>query len=77
MLEFTKVDLARAETVMKALKRGKYELEGDEVLAFAQAFAWISVVFDRIKADLETPVELPKVEAPEPKPKGKKKDAAS
>ncbi len=76
MLDFTKTDLARAETVIKALKRGKYELEGEEVLAFAQAFAWISVVFDRIKADLETPVVPPVVESQEVKTKGKKKDGA-
>jgi hypothetical protein len=55
MLEFTKTDLARCETVIKALKRGKYELEGDEVLAFAQAFSWLSNTFDRIHADINTP----------------------
>jgi hypothetical protein len=58
MLEFTKTDLARCETVMKALKRGKYELEGDEVLAFAQAFAWLSQTFDRISTDLSKPVNI-------------------
>jgi len=55
MIEFTKTDLARMDTVMKALKRGKYELEGEEVLAFAQAFAWVSVTFDRIKSAMEAP----------------------
>lgn len=59
MLEFTKIDLARCETVIKALKRGKYELEGDEVLAFAQAFAWLSQAFDRISFDLNKPAEAP------------------
>lgn len=53
MPEFTKTDLARCETVMKALKRGKYELEGDEILAFAQAFAWLSAQFERIRSEVE------------------------
>lgn len=66
MLEFSKLDLARLETVMKALKRGKYELEGDEVLAFAQAFAYLSSLYEKIKTDNEntlrnhiaTPIEV-------------------
>jgi hypothetical protein len=51
-MEVTKTDLARLETVMKILKRGKYELEGEEVLAFAQAFHWVSATFDKIAQHL-------------------------
>ncbi len=58
-MEFTKTDLARLETVMKILKRGKYDLEGEEVLAFAQAFHWVSATFDRIKEHLMTPPAPP------------------
>lgn len=71
MLDFTKTDLARCDTVMKALKRGKYELEGEEVLAFAQAFAWLSFQFERMKTDIETPSPIPP-ETVAPKLKGKK-----
>jgi len=70
MLEFTKTDLARCDTVMKALKRGKYELEGEEVLAFAQAFAWLSAHYELMKNDIEAP-PIPKPVAVELK-KGKK-----
>lgn len=61
MLEFTKTDLARCDTVLKALKRGKYELEGEEVLAFAQSFGWLATLFERMKADIETPIKEPEV----------------
>lgn len=38
---------------MKALKRGKFELEGEEILAFSQCFAWLGSLSDRMKASLE------------------------
>jgi hypothetical protein len=66
-MEVTKTDLARLETVMKILKRGKYELEGEEVLAFAQAFHWVSATFDKITQHLATP---PPADTPK-KAKGK------
>jgi hypothetical protein len=73
MIEFNKVDLARLETVMKALKRGKYELEGDEVLAFSQSFAWLSSLFDKIQADILKPkIEQDSIKEPEPKANEKK-----
>lgn len=70
-MEVTKTDLARAEVVMKALKRGKYDLEGEEVLAFAQAFHWVAELFGRIKTSLDTP---PPVALPEPIKKRSKKE---
>lgn len=73
MIEFNKVDLARLENVIKALKRGKYELEGDEILAFAQSFAWLSSLFDKMQADIAKPkVEPEPIKEPEPKTTEKK-----
>ncbi|TXH10648.1 MAG: hypothetical protein E6R04_04765 [Spirochaetes bacterium] len=68
MLEVTKTDLVRCETVLKALRRGKYELEGEEVLAFAQAFGWLADHAEKIKAALAAPA--PETQA---KTKGAKK----
>lgn len=72
-MEFTKTDLARLETVMKILKRGKYELEGEEVLAFAQAFHWVSATFDKIREHLTTPPPVVKPAPLEPKKEKVKK----
>lgn len=66
-MEFTKTDLVRLETVLKMVRRGKYELEGEEVLAFAQAYAWGTGMMDRIKVALEAPPP------PAAKPAGKAK----
>lgn len=52
MLEFSEIDLARLDILMKALKRGKYELEGEEILAFGQAFVWVATTHERIKSHL-------------------------
>lgn len=65
MIEFTKADLNKVINVMAALKRGKYEVDGEEVLAFAQSFAWLSQLADKIKTQLETPI----VATPEKKAK--------
>lgn len=54
MLEVTKVDLARADVLLKSLKRCKVsDLEGEEILAFAQSWHWLVTIFDRIKEDLK------------------------
>jgi hypothetical protein len=51
----SQLDAARLKTVLSALKRGKWELEGEEVLAFAQAFAWASDLSEAIKKALIEP----------------------
>ncbi len=72
MLEVTKTDLVRCDTVLKALRRGKYELEGEEVLAFAQAFGWLADHHEKIKAALAPKESTPAPET-QPKTKGVKK----
>lgn len=73
MIEFTKPDLNKLITVMAALKRGKFELEGEEVLAMAQSFAWLSQLADKIKADIEKPLSTPIEMSYEAKPEKKAK----
>jgi hypothetical protein len=55
MAEFTKTDLARLETLMAVIKRGKYELSGEEILAVAQSCSWAAQLHERIKAELVAP----------------------
>jgi hypothetical protein len=72
-MQFTKTDLARLEQLLKALRRGKYDLEGEEVLAFAQCFHWAGALFDAMKESLapKPPVVTapPPADKPQPKPK--------
>lgn len=75
-MEVTKTDLARADTILRCIRRGQYDLEGEEVLAFAQAYSWMADLLGRMKASLEMPppaplpVEQPKAEiADKPKPR--------
>jgi hypothetical protein len=68
MTEFTKTDLTRLETLMAVVKRGKYDLSGDEILAVAQSCSWAAQLHEKIKAQLEaSPVEVVKTK---PKAKG-------
>lgn len=53
MIEFTKGDLNKLVTAMAIFKRGKYDLEGEEILAAAQSFAWLSQLAEKIKTNLE------------------------
>lgn len=54
-MDVVKVDLVRANTLMSMFRRGKYELEGEEVLAFAQGVAWLVDLTTKIKVELEKP----------------------
>lgn len=51
-MEVTKLDLTRADNLIKMLKRGKYELEGEEVLGFAQTFHWVATLKLKIEDEL-------------------------
>lgn len=72
-MEVTKVDIARAENVIRALKRGKFEVEGEEILAFAQSFAWLGELIGRVQAALAPKVEPPPAaDQSTVKPRGRK-----
>jgi len=58
MLEVTKSDLIRCENLVKAIKRGEFKLEGEEVMALSQAITWAANLHERIKEALE-PKESP------------------
>jgi len=62
-IEVTATDLTRIKVVLSSLKRGKWELEGEEILAFAQGFGWVAELQGRVKAALDTP-DAPAPETP-------------
>jgi len=70
-IEVTDVDSARVGVLMTALKRGKWELEGEEILAFAQVFSWAAELQGRLKAAKEPEPLAPVAEI---KPKKRAKD---
>ena len=45
-------DKKRAENLAKMLRRGKWELEGEEILAFAQTYNWLGTMLIRMDEDL-------------------------
>lgn len=65
-MEVNKTDLTRCQTALAALKRGKYELDGVELMAVAQAITWLSTLHDKMKTEIETP-PAPPPEEPAPK----------
>lgn len=76
---FNQEDLAHADNLVRALKKGKYELEGMEVLALADAMRWLSRLTKVITIDLEEqqkpPVTIEPLTSPvtPPQSKGSKK----
>jgi hypothetical protein len=71
-IEVGEVDLRRLNVILTAMKKGKWELEGEEVLAFAQCFHWAAELQGKIKTAL---VPAPIVVEPEPTAKKKKPNA--
>jgi len=75
---FNKQDKVMAENLARALKKGKFELEGMEVLALAQSMEWVGQLIRKIEQDLQ-PIPAPSqpvapVEEPVKKTR-KRKDA--
>ena len=52
-MKFEKKDLIQAENVAKALRKAKYDVNGDEVLALSQMFNWVGGLIIEIKKELE------------------------
>lgn len=50
---FDKRDLAHCDNLIRAIKKAKFELDGMEVLAFAEVMKWVNGLYGQIKADLE------------------------
>jgi hypothetical protein len=63
---FNAKDLIQAENLIKILRKGKWELEFEEILAFNQVFLWAVQLNAQVKEDIK------KAEEPLP-PKGKTK----
>ena len=55
MMEVTKTDLLRCENLVRALKKGEFKLDGEEVMAMSQSIVWASQLAEKIKAALEAP----------------------
>ena len=56
---FTELDVRRAQQLLAVLKRAKYEVQGEEVLAVAQVIAWASELPARLQAPPPTPAPKP------------------
>lgn len=59
-MPFTSEDLAHCDNLIRALKKGKYELDGMEIIAMSDVFKWVS----RLRTTIETEINTPQ----EPKP---------
>jgi hypothetical protein len=70
-IEVSATDVTRLKVILAAMKKGKWELEGEEVLAFAQGFSWAAEMHEKIKKALEPVNKIEPVKTEEPK-KGKR-----
>ena len=51
-MRFTKADLSHSKNLLKALGRGKWELEGMEILAFSDMMRWFNGLQNKIEMEL-------------------------
>lgn len=52
-MEFTKQDLAHIANLMKALGKGEFKLDGNEVLALGEVFRWVAKLHQSIAAEVQ------------------------
>jgi hypothetical protein len=74
MKKWSQQDLNQIQNILIALRKAKYEVQGDEILAFGQAVHWISSLHSEVKNSLQTlPSKVEMVaKATEAKPQEKK-----
>lgn len=51
-MEFTKSDVIQAKNLLFAIKKGKYELDGEEVMAFGQMMTWLAKLITTIETNI-------------------------
>ena len=63
-MKFTKDDIAQGKNLLKAISKGKWDLDGMEILAFGNMFRWFGNLQQKIEAELleEEAIEKEKVE---------------
>jgi len=57
--KFEKRDVVQCENLIKAIKKAKFELDGMEVLAFADVMRWVNGLYNKIQAEVQL-AEAPK-----------------
>lgn len=55
MRKFNQQDLNQIKNILIALRKAKYEVQGEEILAFGQAVRWISGFHDEVEKELKAP----------------------
>ena len=65
-MKFDKSDLNQLDNLLKALKEGKFDLKGVEVLLVASALNWTVQLYNKMKAEVEAPAFSIKPEVPPP-----------
>ena len=50
---FTQHDATHSENLLKMLKRGKFELDGLEILAFAETYKWLANHSHKLKESVK------------------------
>lgn len=53
MKKWLQQDLNQIRNILVALKKAKYEVQGEEILAFGQAVRWISMLHDEVANSLK------------------------
>lgn len=51
-MKITKVDIVHSKNMLKALGRGKWEMEGMEILAFADMMRWFASLQNKMEVEV-------------------------
>jgi hypothetical protein len=66
-MDVKKEDLLSINNILLALKRGEFKFGDEEIDAYSQSKRRLVELMERIKAELEPPLEQPKEKEPEKK----------
>ena len=66
-MKFTKADLSHSKNLLKVIGRGKWELEGMEILAFADMMRWFNIFQNKMELEIVQDEAVEKAKAEEQK----------
>ena len=64
-MKFTKADLSHSKNLLKVIGRGKWELEGMEILAFADMMRWFNIFQNKMELEIVQDEAVEKAKAEE------------
>ena len=57
--KFSKYDKVQCNNLIIALRKAKFDLDGQEVIAFSEVLKWVNSIYNEIEVDMQEEIKPP------------------